>query len=210
MAEKFCERAIFFLFAICLVGSASAIPQATGPEASAVPDAIRSLLSPTDTVLAFKRQDQLDGTHTGAAMVVRHASPQASTANPCELVILQSKDTDYLVVDKTDKAVDCLTISFPKRAGEMDLNDNLTVKPKEIGYFNERERGGQTYVFAYSAKRSAWHLTHASSVYTRPGASKVDVIELTADYPADLGWIPMSSFDPRLIANALAKHRVVH
>lgn len=210
MVKKLCKQAAFFLSFAYLADPACATSQAASTSLSVVPESVRTLLAPTDTVLAFKQTDSLDGIGMGAALVVRHTSSGSASDNPCELIVLQSKSTGYVISSRSDKAVDCINIGFPKRAREMDLNDNLTVKPREIAYFNERERGGQTYVFAYSTKRSAWHLKHASSVHTQPGESKVDVIELTADYPADFGWVPMSSFDPRLIADALAKHRMIH
>lgn len=184
------------------------IPHST--HASAVPVELRKELSTTDTVLAFKQSDALDGSNAGAVAVVRHASTTERTSNPCDLLIYRIANSSYTLIDKSDKAVDCVHISFPKRAGELDLNDNLTVKPKEVTFFNERERGGQTYVFAYSAEKSTWHLLRATSIYTQPGKNKVDVIELSAAYPLDISWTPMSSFDPDRIADAMSRHRVIH
>lgn len=203
-------KSLLFLSAIAVLFPAVALSAPGNSTSSAIPDDVRSLLSPSDTVLAYKAMNALGDGGPGAVMVVRHALSNDAARNPCDLIVLQRKDATYVVSDKSDKAVDCLTISFPKRAGEMDLNDNLTVEPKEITYFNERERGGQTYTFSYSSEKSAWHLTHASSVSTQPGKAKVDVIELTVDYPSNIGWIPMSSFNPRAIADAMAKHRAVH
>ena len=170
-----------------------------------VPEALRSLIPPDSAILAYK---SLDGTTTDLAVVIVRGKPGDDTQkNPCELLVLKDKSGVFSVEDKTDKAVDCLYNDLARKAAS--LEENLQVAPGKISYNNQGEKSTARYDFAFSDEKDAWHLSKAESAYPKynEATDSTEVLGSEANFPKDFGWIPMSSFDPELIREAMEKNR---
>lgn len=202
MKRTFFHNAALLLAFGCTTTLAIAAEAPPESGITSIPQEVRSLFGSTDTILAFKTLNQ-----DNAAVVIRHGGTEKADSNPCDLIVLGKNGNAYTIQDKNDKAVDCTYNDHQKDAGEMALNDNLSVQPAEIRFFNEKARGGSTYTFAYLSTRKAWYLKQAKSVYTRSGTGGVEVVEEVVDYPANLPWTPMAAFDPKRTADLMAKHR---
>lgn len=182
----------------------TAAPHSTFP--TAVPNAVRALVAPTDTLLAYKSADLYGDGIQAAAIVVRHQVSGKSDydfdSNPCELVVLRQKNGKLVVADRSTKAVDCTYNDVARKAPEMSLNDNLTATSASIVYVNQKDKGDSTFYFAWSKEKNAWYLRHATA--SNPEDSSV--VNVSASYPKDFAWTPMSSVDPDAMAEVLEKH----
>jgi hypothetical protein len=182
----------------------TAAPIHTSP--TAVPNDVRALVAPTDTLLAYKPADLHGDGIQGAAIVVRHQVSGKSDydfdSNPCELVVLRQKNGKLAEADRSTKAVDCTYNDVARNAPEMSLNDNLTATPASIVYVNQKDKGDSTFYFAWSKEKNAWYLQRATA--SNPDGSSVT--NVSASYPKDFAWTPMSSVDPDAMAEILEKH----
>lgn len=184
-------------------------PCAKAATPNPVPTNIQALMAPGDTVLAFQRVKPFGADVAGGALVVRHAQPNPATDNACELWLLRATGDTYAVTAKNGQTVDCRYNESAKNAGPMDLLHNLTVSPTSVSYFNELQRGGATYVFAWDGQKRAWHLQHVEATSVENGESGVVVSKSVLDYPATLPWLTMDAFAPKLIRDSLRAHRTV-
>jgi hypothetical protein len=139
-------------------------------------------------------------------IVVRHQTSEKSDydfdSNPCELLVLQRKNGKLVEADHSAKAVDCTYNDLARHAPSMSLNDNLAVSPASIVYVNQKDKGDSTFDFAWSKEKAIWYLHRATA--SNPG-SGTSIAHVSATYPKDFGWTPMSSFDPEAIAEVLEK-----
>ena len=173
---------------------------------TAVPQDVRALIAPTDTLLAYKATDLYEDGSQAAVIVVRHPASEKSdydfVSNPCDLVVLHQVNGKLIEADHSTKAVDCTYNYVARRAPAMSLNDDLKVSPGSITFVNQQRHGWSSFEFAWSKGKSTWHLHRAT-------ASNVDSenngTQTTISYPQDLGWTPMSSVDPEAIAEVLEK-----
>jgi hypothetical protein len=185
-------------------------PCAKAAAAGLVPATIQALVAPGDTVLAFQPTKPFGAEDAGGgALVVRHAQPDFSTSNGCELWLLRATGSSYAVIAKNHHTVDCRYNESAKNAGPMALTHNLTVTPTSVSYFNELPRGGATYVLAWDGQKRAWHLQHVEATSVENGASGVIVSKSVLDYPATLPWLTVDTFAPKLIRDALRAHRTI-
>ena len=174
--------------------------------ATAVPSDVRALVTPTDTLLAYKAADLYGDSTQGAVIVIRHQingkSDYDFDDNPCELVVLRRENGKLAEADHSTKAVDCTYNDVARNAPAMSLNDNLTVAPASIGYINQKDKGDSTFHFAWSKEKNTWYLQRATA--SNPDGSSV--ANVSASYPKDFAWTPMSSVDPDAMAEILEKH----
>ena len=174
--------------------------------ATAVPNEVRALVAPTDTLLAYKPADLYGDGNQAAVIVVRHhvtgKSDYDFDDNPCELVVLRRKNGKLRETDHSTKAVDCTYNDVARNAPDMSLNDNLTVAPASIVYVNQKDKGDSTFYFVWSKEKSAWYLQRATA--SNPDGSSV--ANVSASYPGDFAWTAMSSVDPDVMAEILEKH----
>jgi hypothetical protein len=181
----------------------TAAPADTSP--TTVPNDVRALIPPTDTLLAYKAADLYSDGNQAAVIVVRHMVSGKSDYdfedNPCELVVLRQKNGKLAEADRSTKAVDCTYNDVARNAPAMSLNDNLTVAPTSIGYINQKDKGDSTFYFAWSKERNAWYLQRATA--SNPDGSSVT--NVSASYPKDFAWTPMSSVDPDAMSEILEK-----
>lgn len=180
--------------------SSTAVPQ------TAVPQDVRALVAPADTLLAYKAADLYGDGSQAAVIVVRHQASEKSDydfdSNPCDLLVLHQVNGKLIEADHSTKAVDCTYNDVARHAPAMSLNDNLTVSPASVVYVNQKDKGDSTFHFAWSKERAAWYLRRATA--SNPG-SGTSVAHVSATYPKDFGWTPMSSVDPEAIAEVLEK-----
>ncbi|SEV96684.1 hypothetical protein SAMN04515660_1370 [Luteibacter sp. 329MFSha] len=168
-------------------------------------------MAPADTVLAFIPVNPFGAENAGGALVVRHAEPDPLTGNACELWLLRAIDATYAVTAKNGEVVDCRYNESAKNAGPMALTRNLTVDSTSVTYFNELQRGGTTYAFAWDGQKRAWHLQHVEATTVENGESGVIVSKSVLDYPGTLPWLTVDAFSPKVIRDSLRTHRsVVH
>jgi len=184
-------------------------PCAKADTPDAVPTNIQALMVPGDTLLAFQPAKPFGADTAGGALVVRHAQPNPATDNACELWLLRATGDTYAVTSKNGQTVDCRYNESAKNAGPMALAHNLTVSPTSVSYFNELQRGGTTYVFAWDGQKRAWHLQHVEATSVENGESGVIVSKSVLDYPATLPWLTVDAFTPKLIRDSLRTHRAV-
>ncbi len=178
---------------------------ATSVPTTAVPSDVKALVASTDMLLAYKSADLYgDGTQS-AVIVIRHPvngkSDYDFDNNPCELIVLRRERGKLVEADRSKKAVDCTYNDVARNAPAMSLNDNLTAAPASIVYVNQRDKGDNTFYFAWSKQKSAWYLQRASA--SNPDGSSVS--NVSASYPKDFAWTTMSSVDPDAIAEILEK-----
>lgn len=186
------------------VFACTASPTDTSP--ANVPQDVRALVAPTDTLLAYKTADLYGDGSQAAVIVVRHpASAQSDydfDSNPCDLVVLRQENGKLTEADHSTKAVDCTYNDVARHAPAMSLNDDLNVSPGSITFVNQQWSGWSSFELAWSTNKGAWYLHRAT-------ASNVDSenngSQTTISYPKDLGWTPMASIDPDAIAEALEK-----
>lgn len=192
------------LLLACLIASACAAASIDTP-ATAAPKDVRALFAPTDTLLAYKPADLYSDGNQAAVIVVRHhvegKSDYDFDNNPCELVVLRQKNGKLAEADHSTKAVDCTYNDVARNAPAMSLNDNLTVAPGSVVYVNQKDKGDSTFYFAWSKEKSSWYLQRATA--SNPDGNSV--ANVSATYPADFAWTPMSSVDPDAIAEILDK-----
>lgn len=186
---------------------------ATNEASLTVPDDVRSLVTPTDTLLAYKTADLYGDGSWAAVIVVRHQASEMSADdfdhNPCDLLVLRRVNGDLAEVDRSSKTVDCTYNDVERHAPAMSLNDYLEVSPASITFINQKARGNSTFYFSWSKQKGAWYLRRAAATSVRngDGATDVSVTEVSATYPKNFGWTPMPSVDPEAIANILASLR---
>lgn len=191
--------------------ASSVAPCAKAANPGSIPANVQALVAPSDTVLAFTSVQPFGAETTGGALVVRHAEPNPSTGNACELWLLRAVGATYAVTAKNGEIVDCRYNESAKNAGPMALAHNLTVAPTSVAYFNELPRGGTTYAFAWDGQKRAWHLQHVEATSVENGESGVIVSRSVLDYPGTLPWLTVDAFSPKVIRDALRTHRsVVH
>ncbi|MEX1826804.1 hypothetical protein [Luteibacter sp. CQ10] len=184
-------------------------PCANAATSTPVPANIQTLVAPGDTVLAFQPAKPFGADVAGGALVVRHAQPDPSSGNACELWLLRAAGATYTVTAKNGQVVDCRYNESAKNAGPMELTPNLTVAPTSVTYFNELSRGGTTYAFAWDGQKRAWHLQHVEATSVENGESGVIVSKSVLDYPGTLPWLTVDAFSPKVIRDALRAHRSV-
>lgn len=171
-----------------------------------VPQDVRALIAPTDTLLAYKAADLYGDGSRAAVIVVRHQASEKSDydldSNPCDLVVLHQVNGKLVEADHSTKVVDCTYNDVARHAPAMSLNDYLHVAPRSITFVNQQRYGWSSFEFAWSKGKRAWYLHRAT-------ASNVDSenngTQTTISYPKDLGWTPMSSVDPEAIAEVLER-----
>ncbi len=173
-------------------------------ESSNVPALVSAFVEPEDALLAYRTMDLTGDGDEDAVLIVRHPvsdGPADYKSNPCDLLILHGTDRGFVHGGRSSKAVDCTFTRFAREKAKEanDLNDILDLKPSEVTCYNERERGGSsTFTFAYSKEKKAWHLARVAITYSRSNEEKqtIEVFDQVATYPKDIGWIPISDFDP--------------
>lgn len=172
---------------------------------TAVPNEVRALVAPTDTLLAYKPADLYGDGNQAAVIVVRHQTSGKSDydfdSNPCELVVLRQQNGKLTKVDHSTKAVDCTYNDVARNAPAMSLNDNLTATSASIVYVNQKDKGDSTFYFAWSKEKNTWYLQRATA--SNPDDSSV--ANVSASYLKDFTWTPMSSVDPDAMAEILEK-----
>lgn len=182
----------------------TAVPANT--PSTTVPKKVRALVAPTDKVLAYKPADLYGDGTPGAVLVVRHQASEKSDYdfedNPCELIVLHQEKSKLVEVDRSRKTVDCTYNDVARNAPALSLNDNLILAPGSIVYVNQKEKGDTTFYFAWSKERNAWYLQRATASNPDSGSS---IAHAGAVYPGNLAWTPMSSVDPKAIAEVLQK-----
>lgn len=210
-ANKGTGRVSALAVTAALALASSVAPCAKAATPGPVPPNVQALVASTDTVLAFTPVQPFGAEKAGGALVVRHAQPNPSTGNACELWLLRAVDASYAVTAKNGEVVDCRYNESAKNAGPMELTHNLTVDPTSVTYFNELSRGGTTYAFAWDAQKHVWHLQHVEATSVENGESGVIVSKSVLDYPGTLPWLTVDAFSPKVIRDALRAHRsVVH
>jgi hypothetical protein len=166
---------------------------------------VRALIAPTDTLLAYKPADLYGDGNQAAVIVVRHQVSGKSDydfdSNPCELVVLRQENGKLVETDRSTKAVDCTYNDVARNAPAMSLNDNLAAISASIIYVNQKDKGDSTFYFAWSKKKNSWYLQRATA--SNPDGSSVT--KVSASYPKNFAWTPMSSVDPDAIAKILEK-----
>ncbi|AND68946.1 hypothetical protein ATSB10_14920 [Dyella thiooxydans] len=176
-----------------------------------MPADVRALVAPTDTLLAYKAADLYRDGSWAAVIVVRHPASEMSDLdfdhNPCDLLVLRRERGKLVKVDHSKKAVDCTYNDVERHAPAMSLNDYLKVSPASIVFINQKARGNSTFYFAWSQKKAAWYLRRATATNVGDGAdvNDVSVTDVSASYPKNFGWTPMSSVDPDAMADILNK-----
>ncbi len=170
-----------------------------------VPDDVRALVAPTDTLLAYKATDLYGDGQQAAVVVVRHPihgkTDYDFNNNPCDLVVLRRQAGKLSEADHSTKVVDCTYNDIARHAPAMSLSDNLSVSPAHIVYVNQKDRGYSTFYFAWSEQKSMWYLQRATT--SNPDGDRV--ANAGASYPADFAWTPMSSVEPDAMAKILQK-----
>ena len=178
----------------------------TDTPTTAVPSDVRALVAPTDTLLAYKAADLYGDSTQGAVIVIRHQvngkSDYDFDNNPCARVVLRRENGKLAEAARSTKAVDCTYNDVARNAPAMSLNDNLTAAPTRIAYINQKDKGDSTFYFAWSKEKNAWYLQRATA--SNPDGSSVS--NVSASYPKDFAWTPMSSVDPGAMAEILEKH----
>lgn len=201
-------RRTLFLRALIVGHAAGLIALACTAEpirtpADSMPNDVRALVAPTDTLLAYKAADLYGDGSPAAVIVVRHQiSGQRNydfDDNPCELVVLRQKNGKLVEADRSTKAVDCTYNDVARNAPAMSLNDNLTATPASIIYINQKDKGDSTFYFAWSKDKNTWYLQRA----TASNPDGINVTNVSASYPGDFAWTPMSSLDPDALAEVI-------
>jgi hypothetical protein len=176
-----------------------------------VPQDVRALVAPTDTLLAYKAADLYGDGSWAAAIVVRHKTSEMSDLNfehnPCDLLVLRRENGKLVEVDHSKKAVDCTYNDVERHAPAMSLNAYLNVSPASIVFINQKARGNSTFYFAWSKEKAVWYLRRATATNVGSGTdiNDVSVTDVSASYPKNFGWIPMSFVDPDAMADILNK-----
>lgn len=187
----------------------TAAPAGTKPVI--VPDDVRALVAPTDTLLAYKAADLYGDGSWAAVMVVRHQASESSDLdfdhNPCDLLVLRRVNGKLVQTDRSRKAVDCTYNDVERHAPAMSLNVYLEVSEGNITFTNQRARGNSSFHFSWSKKKRTWYLRRATAtnVENGQGINDVKVTDVSASYPRNFGWTPMSSVDPDALADVLIK-----
>lgn len=179
----------------------------TASDAPSVPASIQALLKAGDTVLALKSIKPFGADLSGTAIVVRHAQSDDVHGNPCELMLLTPDGKSFTVAARSSQIVECRYNEAVKAAGSMGAQDNLTLSPTSVSYFNELSRGGTTYNFSWAKDKSAWHLQHVEASSVQNTETGVVVYKSVLDYPYTLPWIALGDFDPKAIRGAMMKNR---
>lgn len=183
----------------------------TEPKPVVVPDDVHALIEPTDTLLAYKTADLYGDGSWAAVIVVRHQASEMSDYdfdhNPCDLRVLRREAGKLVEVDHSSKAVDCTYNDVERHAPAMSLNTYLKVSPASIVFTNQKAVGNSTFHFAWSKEKSAWYLRRATAtnVGNSGGTPDVSVTEVSATYPKNFDWTPMSSVDPDAMGELLNK-----
>ena len=171
-----------------------------------VPQDVRALIAPTDTLLAYKAADLYGDGSWAAVVVVRHPATEMSDLdfdhNPCDLRVLRRQNGKIVEVDHSKKAVDCTYNDVERHAPAMSLNDYLTVSPGNITFVNQQRRGWSSFEFAWSKGKGTWYLHRATASNVDSGNNGT---QTTISYPKDLGWTPMASIDPDATAEVLER-----
>jgi hypothetical protein len=181
----------------------------------AVPAEIMTLVGKYDTLIAYKEiaaQSKNDATF---AIVLRHRmKPNEAFAfneNPCDLIIGRTEGFRATVQAQSSKVVDCTYNTFAREIAKRpdDLNQFLSASNHEISYTNLKAKGADKYTFRYAASKAVWflHLAEATYVHSNTKSGKVDVYKGEARYPDNIGFIPLSAFDPGKLLNAYARTR---
>jgi hypothetical protein len=202
---------LIFASASCLVSLACGAVDTT--KQASVPDEVRSIVGPSDALLAYQKMDLLGDGNTDAVIIVRHqnSAATASDQNPCDLMILERKGGVFFVVEKSDKVVDCVYNEDAQNSS--DLSENLEVKPLHITYVNQHMGGYDSYSFKYSKDKKTWYLSQAISTFSEDNekTGNKDSFEESVNYPASIKWMPLSKFDPLGIQKELKEHKsIVH
>jgi hypothetical protein len=173
-----------------------------------VPDAAKAVVEAGDTILAAKVMATASDAPGLTVVVVRHPLGADRSINPCKLVIVESKANRASAIAANSTVVDCRYNDHARTAAAMALNENLSVEPGRLSFFNESAKGGTTFSFAYDHQRNAWHLDKAESTTVGTDSSgSVEVLKSSLAYPDSIPWIPLESFDPRLLRESTAGHR---
>lgn len=176
-----------------------------------VPQDVRALIAPTDTLLAYKEANLYGDGSWAAVIVVRHPVSEMSDLdfdhNPCDLRVLRRENGKIVEADHSTKAVDCTYNDVERHAPAMSLNDYLKVSPASIVFINQKARGNSTFYFAWSQEKATWYLRRATATNVGDGAdiNNVRVTDVSASYPKNFGWTPMPSVDPDAMADILNK-----
>ncbi|OZB58513.1 MAG: hypothetical protein B7X39_19010 [Lysobacterales bacterium 14-68-21] len=190
--------------AALMVFACSASPADTST--TAVPQDVRALVAPTDTLLAYKAADLYGDGSQAAVIVVRHQASEKSDydfdSNPCDLVVLHRVNGKLIEADHSTRAVDCTYNDAARHAPAMSLNDDLDISLGSITFVNQQRHSWSSVEFAWSKDKSTWYLHRATA---SNADSKNNGTQTTISYPKDLGWTPMSSVDPEAIAEDLEK-----
>lgn len=190
-------------------GGAFATDAVANSPSAGVPLGVRTLLSSTDTLLAYKSVNSFGSGGAGAVIVVRHALTDDRSHNPCDLAVLRKEGDTFAVALSSNRTVECIYNDIARRAGELALDDQLNVKKQEITWSNELTRGHTTYTFACASDTSSWYLQRAEVTFVENAGSGdgVNVYKEVASYPEDFARIALSDFNPAAIRKALARHR---
>lgn len=182
-------------------------------EKTPVPKEIRSFVGPSDTLLAYQKLDLLSDGNIDAVIILRHKIQLAAGKNICDLMVLQRKSGALVVMDQSSNVVDCKYNNFAKYIAKNynDLNEYLKLKPLEITYNNVKARGQDSYSFKFSTEKRVWYTSKAELSYPQSNdkTDSVEVINETATYPRDFGWIPLSAFRIDDLQGALSKNKTV-
>lgn len=178
-----------------------------------IPNEVRSFVGPTDTLLAYQKMDLFGDGNIDAVIIVRHQIQAPAERNTCDLIVLQSKSDALVVMDKSNNVVDCKYNNFAKYIAKnyYDLNEYLKLKPLEITYDNVKARGRDSYSFKFSKEKQTWYTSKADISYPRSNdkTDSVEIVNETASYPKDFGWIPLSAFRIDDVQGALNKNKTV-
>ena len=176
---------------------------AANASATCLPSDVRALVAPTDTLLAYKSADLYGDSTQAVVMVIRHPVSGKSDYdfdnNPCELDVLRRENGKLTKADGSAKAVDCTYNDVARDAPALSLNDNVTAAPGSIVYVNQKDKGDNTFYFAWSKEKKAWYLQRATA--SNPDGNSVT--NVSASYPKNFAWTTMSSLDPEAIAAVL-------
>jgi hypothetical protein len=191
-------------------GGAAEHPVASS--SNVVPDEIRSLVNPTDTLLAYKTLDLIGDGKEDAVIIVRHPTTN-SEQNPCELIVLRRLLHTFEIMDKSDSVVNCRYNNFAKYIAKNydDLNQYLELKPFEIEYNNIKPTGHDNYTFKFSQEKRAWYVSKIDISYSQSNHKNdaIEIIKELASYPKDFGWISMSTFNPDSLRGALSRNKII-
>jgi len=198
-------RAISATLFVVLVGLTFS---ASASQRKAAPPFAKEFIQVGDTVLAAKADAQLADGVSGAVLVIRHPIVADRSKNPCDLVVLAKSSEALRTSASNSNVVDCRYNELARNATEMGLDENLSVEPGKISFYNELSKGGASYTFSYDSKKAAWHLSQADSTSVQQGSSgEIEVYKASLTFPATLPWVPLNQFDPKSLRQLIEKHR---